>query len=98
MREQEEWLQRRSKSKEETGHGERAILRRSRSGEHTKTKPTILFTFNIPSYFEETGVVGKGSAERIQRVAVTTPGLDISRSNMCDPIILRCDEGNDLTI
>jgi len=91
-------LQRRSKSKEETGHGKRANLRRSRSGEHTKTKPTILFTFNIPSYFEETRAVGKGSTKRVQRVAVTTPGLDISRSDMSDPIILRCDEGNNLTI
>jgi len=71
-------LQRRSKSKEETGHGEWANLRRSRSGECTKMKPMILFTFNIPSYFKETGVVGKGSAKRIQHVAVTTPGLDIS--------------------
>jgi len=81
-----------------TGHGERANLRQSRSGERTKTKPTILFTFNIPSYFEETGAVGKGSAKRVQHVAVTTPGLDISRSDMSDPIILRCDKGNDLTI
>jgi len=91
-------LQRRSKSKEETGHGERANLRQSRSGEHTKTKPTILFTFNIPSYFEETGAVGKGSTKRVQCVAVTTPGLDVGRSDMSDPIILRCDKGNDLTI
>jgi len=91
-------LQRRSKSKEETGHGERANLRRSRSGERTKTKLTILFTFNIPSYFEETGAVGEGSAKRVQRVAVMTPGLDIGRSDMSDLIILQCDEGNDLTI
>jgi len=91
-------LQRRSKSKEETGHGERANLRRSRSGEHMKTKPTILFTFNIPSYFEETGAVGEGSAKCVQRVAVMTPGLDVSRSDMSDPIILWCNKGNDLTI
>jgi len=91
-------LQRRSKSKEETGHGEWANLRRSRSGEHTKTKLMILFTFNIPSYFEETGAVGEGSAKRVQHVAVTTLGLDIGRSDMSDPIILWCDEGNDLTI
>jgi len=98
MQEQEEWLQRRSKSKEETRHGKWANLRQSRSGEHTKTKPTILFTFNIPSYFEETGAVGKGSAKRVQRVAVTTLGLDVGRSDMSDPIILQCNEGNDLTI
>jgi len=63
-----------------------------------KTKLMILFTFNIPSYFEETRVVGKGSAKRIQCVVVTTLGLDIGRSNMSDPIILWCDKGNDLTI
>ena len=91
-------MQRRSKSKEETGYGEQVNLRRSRSGECTKMKPTILFTFNIPSYFEETGAVGEGSTKRVQRVAVTTPGLDVGRSDMSDPIILRCDEGNDLTI
>jgi len=42
-----------------------------------KAKPMILFTFKIPSYFKETGVVGKGSAKCIQCVAVMTPGLDI---------------------
>jgi len=63
-----------------------------------KVKLTILFTFNIPSYFKETGAVGKGSTKRIQCVVVTTPGLDVSRSDMSNPIILRCDEGNGLTI
>jgi len=77
MQKQDEWLQRRSKSKEETGHGKWANLRWSRSGEHMKMKPTILFTFNIPSHFEETGVVGEGSAKHVQCVAVMTPGLDI---------------------
>ena len=91
-------MQRGSKSKEETGDGKQANLRRSRSGKCTKMKPTILFTFNIPSHFEETGAVSKGSTERIQHVAVMTLGLDISRSDMCDPIILRCDKGNNLTI
>ena len=31
--------------------------------EHTKMKLTILFTFNIPSHFEETRAVSKGSAK-----------------------------------
>jgi len=61
-------------------------------------KPTILFTFNIPSHFEETGAVGEGSAKRIQCVAVTTPGLGVGRPGIVNPIILRCDEGNGLTI
>jgi len=63
--------------KGKTGHGEQTNLRWSRGGERTKMKLTILFTFDIPSYFEETGAVGKGSAKRIQHVAVTTPGLDV---------------------
>jgi len=84
--------------KGKTGHGERKNLRQSRGGEHTKTKLMILFTFNIPSYFEETRVVGKGSAKRIQCVAVMTLGLDTGQSDMSDPIILWCDEGNGLTI
>ena len=96
----DEWLQRGSKSEEETGDGKRANLRwsRSGSGKHTKTKPMVLFTFNIPSHFEETGAVSEGSAKRVQHVAVMTPGLDVSQSDMCDPIILRCDKGNVLTI
>jgi len=61
-------------------------------------KLMILFTFNIPSYFKETGAVGKGSAKRVQHVAVMTLGLDVSRSDMSDLIILWCNEGNDLTI
>jgi len=75
--------------KEEIENGERANLRWSRSGEHTKTKLTIIFTSNIPSYFEETGAVGEGSAKRIQYVAVTTPGLDVGRSDMSDLVVLR---------
>ena len=82
-------MQRRSKSKEETRHGEQANLRRSRSGERTKTKPTILCTSNIPSYFEETRAVGKGSARRIQHVAVMSPGLDVGQPSIGDPMVLR---------
>jgi len=91
-------LQRGSKSKEETRDGKQANLRQSRSGKRMKTKLTILFTFNIPSHFEKTGAVSEGSAECVQHVVVTTLGLDVGQSDMCDLIILWCDEGNSLTI
>ena len=66
-----------SKSKEETRDGKWASLKRSKVESVLKMRPTILCTSNIPSYFEETGGVGKGSAKHIQHVAVTTLGLVI---------------------
>ena len=54
-----------------------------------KMRLTILYTSNIPSYFEETGAVSEGSTKHVQRVAVMTLGLDVGQSNMCDPIILQ---------
>ena len=67
-----------SKSKEETGGGKWASLKWSKVGSILKMRPTILCTSNIPSYFEETGVVSKGSAKHVQCMVVTTPGLVIS--------------------
>ena len=67
-----------SKSKEETRDGKWASLRWSKVESVLKMRLTILCTSNIPSYFEETGAVGKGSTKCIQHVAVTTLGLVIS--------------------
>jgi len=74
--------------KREIESGERANLRRSKSGKRTKMKPTILCTSNIPSYLRRPGRSARAAHKRVQHGAVATPGLDVGRSDMGDPIVL----------
>jgi hypothetical protein len=74
--------------KGEIRSGERTSLKRNKIKAYTMETDDpicILHSFQI----EGIGTVGEGSAKRIQRGAMATPGLDVGRPDMGDLRVLR---------
>ena len=83
-----------------TKNGERANLRRNKREKRTPNPEPFYIqpeSFLILLMVPDLGAVGEGSAGRVQRGAMATPGLDVCRPDTGDPRVFGwrawlCDE------
>ena len=64
---------------------ERTGLNQKRREHTTEPEPIYPESFLNLLIGPDLGAVGEGSAKRVQRGAVATPGFDVGRSDMGDP-------------